>query len=95
MRDYARVLTLFWSQGSGKALVSWCGNRVRSGESRPRVGKAAASRSPLEFRDALLGIARSARVQDISPTETAATGEQAARIQVNSGSVSSSQPPKT
>jgi hypothetical protein len=44
-----------------KALVSWCGNRVRSGESRPRVGKVAASRSPLEFRDALLSMARSAR----------------------------------
>lgn len=44
-----------------KALVSWCGNRVRSGESRPRVGKAAAAATPLLFRDELLGIARSAR----------------------------------
>lgn len=42
-----------------RALVSWCGNRVRSGENRPRVGKAAAARTPVEFRDALLAIARS------------------------------------
>jgi hypothetical protein len=44
-----------------KALVSWCGNRVRSGESRPRVGKAAASRTPEAFRAVLLEMARSAR----------------------------------
>jgi hypothetical protein len=42
-----------------KALVSWCGNRVRSGENRPRLGKAAASRTPTAFRDELLSIARS------------------------------------
>ena len=43
-----------------KALVSWCGNRVRSGESRPRVGKSVASRTPPEFRAELIAIARSA-----------------------------------
>lgn len=43
------------------ALVSWCGNHVASGEVRPRVGKAAASRTPLAFRDAPLGLARSAK----------------------------------
>lgn len=48
-------------ESKSEALVSWCGNRVASGESRPRVGKAAASRSPLAFRDVLLSIARSAR----------------------------------
>lgn len=53
-----------------KALVSWCGNRVKSGESRPRVGKAAASRTPLEFREVLLNIARSA-----TPNETRAPEE--------------------
>jgi hypothetical protein len=42
------------------ALVSWCGNHVASGESRPRVGKRVASRSPLAFRDLLISIARSA-----------------------------------
>lgn len=41
------------------ALVSWCGNHVRSGEVRPRVGKAAAAATPHEFRDVLLGMARS------------------------------------
>jgi hypothetical protein len=41
------------------ALVSWCGNHTKAGEARPRVGKAAASRSPLEFRDVLISIARS------------------------------------
>ena len=41
------------------ALVSWCGNHVSSGETRPRVGKAAAARTPIEFRDVLLGMARS------------------------------------
>lgn len=43
-----------------KALVSWCGNRVKSGESRPRVGKATASRTPEEFRAVLLRMARGA-----------------------------------
>lgn len=42
-----------------KALVSWCGNHVKSGEARPRVGKAAAAATPPLFRDVLLGIARS------------------------------------
>jgi hypothetical protein len=47
------------------ALVSWCGNHVKSGENRPRVGKAAAARTPEEFRDILLGMARSAgRLRD-------------------------------
>lgn len=48
-----------------RALVSWCGNRVRSGESRPRVGKEAASKSPLAFRDALLAMARSVRLDAV------------------------------
>ena len=42
------------------ALVSWCGNRIASGERRPRVGKRAAARTPEQFREVLLGIARSA-----------------------------------
>ncbi len=47
------------ADGESKALVSWCGNHVKSGEKRPRVGKHAASRSPIEFRDLLISIARS------------------------------------
>jgi len=57
-----------------EALVSWCGNRVRSGESRPRVGKAAAAATPLAFRDTLLDIARSAQpVQNMGHRERNAT----------------------
>lgn len=41
------------------ALVSWCGNHGRSGESRPRVGKAAASKTPQEFKQILISIAES------------------------------------
>lgn len=44
-----------------KAWVSWCGNHTRNaGENRPRVGKAVAAATPLEFRDLLLSIAGSA-----------------------------------
>jgi hypothetical protein len=43
-----------------KALVSWCGSHTRADEKRQRVGKAIASRSPIEFRDALIAMARSA-----------------------------------
>lgn len=42
------------------ALVSWCGNHTSRFEQRPRVGKAVASRTPEQFRDVLIGIARSA-----------------------------------
>lgn len=45
------------SDQQSKALVSWCGNHVKSGECRPRVGKAAASATPPEFRDLLISIA--------------------------------------
>lgn len=43
-----------------EALVSWCGNRVKSGESRPRLGKKAAIHSPIEFATLLVDIAASA-----------------------------------
>lgn len=55
--------SLRWGQipdGESKALVSWCGNKVKSGERRPRVGKGPASKTPDEFRDILISIARSA-----------------------------------
>jgi hypothetical protein len=43
------------------ALVSWCGNHVKMGEARPRLGKRAAAATPPAFRDVLLEIARSVR----------------------------------
>lgn len=51
------------------ALVSWCGNHVSSDERRPRVGKKAASATPIEFRDVLLAIARSAQRPSVSNME--------------------------
>lgn len=50
-----------------KALVSWCGNHVASGESRPRVGKAAAAATPPEFRDVLIAMARSSDPRGLWP----------------------------
>lgn len=44
------------------ALVSWCGNHTSKFDTRPRVGKAVASRTPAEFLDVLISIARSARL---------------------------------
>lgn len=45
------------------ALVSWCGNHTKAHDKRPRVGKAAAARTPDEFRAVLLGMARSVPAQ--------------------------------
>jgi hypothetical protein len=45
--------------GESTALVSWCGNHTKAFDQRPRVGKAVASKTPTEFRDLLLGMARS------------------------------------
>lgn len=42
-----------------RALVSWCRNHVKSSDTRPRVGKKAASRTPKAFRDVLIEMARS------------------------------------
>lgn len=50
------------ADNSSTAPVSWCGNHVKSGERRPRVGKKAASATPIEFRDILIAMARSALV---------------------------------
>lgn len=51
-------------------LVSWCGNRVASGEKRPRLGKAAANRTPPEFLEVLISIAE--RIEAFKPHELAA-----------------------
>jgi hypothetical protein len=42
-----------------RALGSWCGNHVKDGEDRKRLGKKEASATPPAFRDLLLSIARS------------------------------------
>lgn len=47
-------------KGEARALVSWCANHTTAGDTRPRVGKAAASATPPEFREVLLDMARSA-----------------------------------
>jgi len=51
----------FVRDNESTALVSWCGNHVKSGETRPRVGKKVASATPIAFRDVLLDIARRCR----------------------------------
>jgi hypothetical protein len=43
------------------APVSWCGNDVKSGEKRPRLGDKEAKATPLAFRDLLIQIAQSVR----------------------------------
>ncbi|MEY4183528.1 MAG: hypothetical protein RLZZ217_2154 [Planctomycetota bacterium] len=47
---------------SSQAPVSWCGNRIKSGERRPRVGNRIASKTPPDFRQVLLGIAQKAKL---------------------------------
>lgn len=50
---------LRWGPSVAPALVSWCGNHLRGQpDDRPRLSKREASATPVEFRDALLSIAR-------------------------------------
>lgn len=61
------LLSLRWGyrhDSKSDALVSWCGNHTSKCDKRERVGKAAASKTPPEFRDVLIAMARSARKQD-------------------------------
>ena len=44
-----------------QAPVSWCGNHTSTFDKRPRIGKREASRTPPEFREILLEMARSVR----------------------------------
>lgn len=46
--------------GESEALVSWCGNKVKRNKDRPRLSSIEASQTPEEFKDVLIGIARSA-----------------------------------
>jgi hypothetical protein len=56
-----RLPPLIWGPSEGKALVSWCNNHGTQNDTRPRIGKKAASATPVPFRDILLSIARSVR----------------------------------
>lgn len=44
-----------------RAPVSWCGNHVKDGENRRRLGGKEASSTPIEFRDTLIAMARSVK----------------------------------
>ena len=49
--------SLDWSttgDGESSALVSWCRNHTSTFDTRPRVGKAVASKTPAAFQDVLL-----------------------------------------
>jgi len=48
----------FVADGEVRSPVSWCGNHVKSGEVRPRVGESVASATPEAFREVLIRIAR-------------------------------------
>jgi hypothetical protein len=82
---------LKWGSGTDRAmaLVSWCGNHVSSGETRPRVGKAAASKTPDEFREVLIAMAESARRDATTPARELAIATIGARcfaaIEKNAG----------
>lgn len=47
------------------AIVSWCSNHVSSSENRPCIGKSTASRTPIEFREVLISMARSVASKEI------------------------------
>jgi len=47
--------------GESEAPVSWCGNKTSKFDKRPRVGKAAAARTPEAFKEVLLTMARSVK----------------------------------
>ena len=53
--------------GDHEALVGWCGNHVKSGETRAGLGKAAATCTPLAFRDVLIAMGRSAMTLTPAP----------------------------
>ena len=59
--DPAALPSLRWGSvpdTESRALVSWCRNHTRADETRPRVGKAVASRTPDDFAALLLELAR-------------------------------------
>lgn len=76
--DPALLPELRWGSepdAKSKAPVSWCGNHTNAFDKRPRVGKAVASKTPPEFREELIGVARrvvehqSKRQRNATPAE--------------------------
>lgn len=61
---YARGVdlpSLNWGRARNTtAVVSWCASRSSANDTRRRVGKAEAARSPVAFRDVLIAMARTA-----------------------------------
>jgi hypothetical protein len=55
--------SLRWGRGAASnALVSYCTNHVPDSEQRKRLSKKEARRTPIEFRDVLISIARSVKL---------------------------------
>lgn len=79
---YAHGVTILpsldWQQTVGAALVSHCRNNTRADDTRPRVSKSAASKTPERFRALLLEIAGSARRVLASPAR--ASGRPSGRV---------------
>lgn len=77
------------ADGESTAQVSWCGNHTSKFDKRPRIGKKAASATPIAFRDLLLSIARNShpaagrsteRSADADKCKSAATFEKHAQL---------------
>jgi hypothetical protein len=52
-----------WGRGkASEVLMSWCNNHGTEQDTRQRISKREASRTPDEFRDVLLSIARSVKL---------------------------------
>ena len=61
---YPPSADLRWGCGGdvrSDAPVSWCGNRTRAGDTRPRLGKAESAATPPAFAAELVRLARAAR----------------------------------
>lgn len=64
---HATILpSLRWGKANGKSVVSWCNNHGTKHDNRKRISKREASRTPLEFKDILLNIARSSAVNQFN-----------------------------
>ena len=58
-----KLPSMKWGRGkASEVLVSYCNNHGTEQDTRPRISKREASRTPSEFRDVLLSIARSVKL---------------------------------